>query len=354
MSVLECLTRVVGLTDKQCACLGDPENEDNVSLSGKYLTDADYGVNIMLGASVADCGDGSSYDQLVKSRKDGINEFITHFGTATEDSKNIVLSSTRGNIGENEGTYPEATGLFHAVRLTPKVWKGASLFISEIDLYIDIEQEYTIQIINADEGNVVTAQTMTAGNGNKTTFSFNVKLPLSDSRGEKITYIYGYETKGGKPTNHDLTCGCSGRVFPWKNFFDGTGVHGSDMDTLRLEGSKTKRTGGMKVFYSLNCDPVGWMCDVPDSFWIDSNFGRVAALCIQLYSSINIINRVLKSDKVNYYSTLKREDLYGLRNKYTKLVTDTVHFLAKRMPEDMSHCYQCSSSMGFEVHNIMQ
>lgn len=349
------LKNVVGISKRDCDCMDGTTGVTNhdTSHSGHFSDHPEHGLNLLTVQNSKDCGDNSVWKMLEASRDIGLENLITHFLIESDKVKNTVLNNTTLSIVERDGTYNIDAKEFASLKLYPKVFKGVTMLLRSVDLYIDKVQDYTIKVIKESDGTEVDSQIVSAGNSTKATADFNLRLPLYDANLEPVNYVIYYETNGGRPINHELHCGCANKKYNWENFFN---VHGNtqiDLANVLESKGKSNYGYGLRVHAQLECEPLSWLANVDNAFWSNTNFGRVFAMVILNYWTIASVSKILNSEKPSYYSTLKREELYGKRNKAQKIVNDLVPFLAQRMPEELSHCYSCAYNFGMDSMSII-
>lgn len=350
-----CLYNVVGISKKECDCLdGKADNNDyNLSHSGLFSDDTEHGLSILTTQNSKDCGEGSAWSILEETREEAINSLITHFLIESEKVKNTILNNTTISIGDKEGNLNIDANTIAGVFLCPKIYKGVSFYLKTVDLYIDTLQDYTLILYNVTKDQQVKSVTAQAGNNATYSFVFNESLPLYDSNGEKQEYLIYYDTLGASPMSYEFSCGCQNKYYKWKDFFIAFGDTRSDLSSLLESTAEYNKTYGLRIHGNLECEPLSWLCDINPSFWSNTEFGRVFAMTLLNYWTIKNTSRILNSNRISYYSTLKREELYGKRNKAQKIVNELVPFLAQNMPEELSHCYNCDYNYGFQKMSII-
>lgn len=345
---------VVGISERECDCFDSANKEEfKTSYSGYYSDNFKYGMNIFTAQNSKDCGDGSVWEILQETRKQAINDLVTHFLIEADKVKNTTLANTAMSIVENKMNKNITSDSVAGLKLMPKVWKGVNMYLKTVDLYIDSVQSYTVKVIRVEDLFEVATDTQTGGNNTKITFDFNTRIPLYDGNGEAIDYLITYETNGGKPMNTELHCGCSNKTYLWESFFEVHGMAEPDLATMQDSETYSNYGYGLRVHISLDCESLSWLEGVENDFWKNTKFGRVFSMVLLNYWTIATLNKLLNNEKPSYYSTLKREEMYGKRAKAEKIVNELVPFLAQRMPEELSHCYTCDYDFGFEKMSII-
>ena len=98
------------------------------------------------------------------------------------------------------------------------------------------------------------------------------------------------------------------------------------------------------------------MCDVEDSFWCDNKFGRLMAMILMLMTNAKLGSKIVKSQDVNFFTLLSREQLYGKIQSNSKIAKELIDNLASsELPIQMERCLRCNPKTigGFRKQEII-
>lgn len=358
-----CLEKVIGLSTTTCDCIGESETIDaTASLSGQYIDNLEHGIGLQSLSSIVDCGEDSIWTLMSRARSEAVDDFITQFMIETSKGNRQKLSNYSGFFGEkdNKGNsrvlnLKKITGF----GFTPlHSAYGLNVCISSIGLGISIPGSYDIWILNCDTGDLLHTIPIEVV-GKYTEVKIPISLPTIDDKGRAISYAFAYDRKDGNPMNYKFHCGCSGVALPnWDrdNYLAAGGFSVDDVRLIDFDSCSSKHTNGLIVCFDLKCDMFSWLCDVDDSFWCNTAFGRIMAKALVLITNSKLAQCILNSQNPNFYTLLGREALYGKRNSYRKLAGELITLLATEyLPEEMKNCLTCnpSESMGFKKREIL-
>lgn len=358
---MDCLTKLVGLSQNDCECIDNKPEGYNESLSGFFIDNKTDGIPLLWTDSVTDCGEGGVWDVLNESRQNAINEFITDFGSYLVKENVRMYADWKGLIGQpkrnNTLLKLEEQG-FSGVHVESKHVIGSVYVINSISFHSSTATGTTNLHIIDEEGNAVTDPiefVITAGSVVTHEFDEPLVLPLTDVNTDCKDYFITFDMGdlSGNPKDIKKRSACCGRrpKYPYLHLADVHGFTGIDtLDQVPDTNQNTVYTYGLSINGEFRCSMYDWMCNEVSANL--SNFMRVVSKTLQLYAINGLITKILNSDKINRYTLLKREELYGKRNHNNKEIKDRLLYLSQNVPYEKVHCMACGSGKGMKKTSI--
>lgn len=362
-----CIESIIGLSTSDCPCLDVAGSVDpKESLSGQYIDNLEHGISLQALASLDDCGTGSIWDLMVQARKEGADDLITQFMIAANKYNTPKLNNYQGFFGERNKKKGNSR-ITNLKRITGFSFcptgkaKGLNANISSIGLGISLPGTYDVYIMCCETHNILheLEVTVTGKYGEVTEFENPISLPLSDKKGIPKSYIFAYDRGQASPMNYKFHCGCNDQAPQnWEKdgYITANGFNEDDFIDINCYSCSSKFSNGLVVCFDLSCDMFGWMCDVKESFWCDTEFGRIFSKVLVMMSNVKLASAIVKSENINFYTLLSHDDLCNTRNKLAKLSSELIDLLATEyLPEQMSNCLTCNpnSSLGFQKQEIL-
>lgn len=380
MDIIECLSDVVGITEKECPCFPvptipdpDPEAVEGATIpaydpalshSGYYVDDSEDGLPLIFPASAKDCGDDDVFAILTKAKQDALTELITDFGSNLQEftlPRHAEIISTLGEIERNVNV-PLAVSMGNYVGILSKSRRvrGATHRIERIRIRASgALVNADLRILSDQDGftaDVITPITFSASSGVLTTIAITepIVLPLTDQFGNAITYAIIYDRQGSGPYNYKLTCGCRTKPKPaWWKYTDAVGLSVAALTDIADYTGTPNRSYGLAIDSRFTCRSLDWLCRPHEEDWSAHPYFRVVAKVIQLMWINKTIGYLINSPKINRYTLVKNEYLLGKRNHNRKEIADRLAWLSQSIPADVVDCYQCKASNKISVGEIL-
>lgn len=345
---LSCLTNVVGISTRDCACLDTLDAAYKESLSGYFLDDIEHGIPLIYPNKAQDCGDTSIWTVLAQARSQGINDFFTDLLATIYRENKEKYAAYSGEVGEKKNNTPLVTTLKDKIglKISPKEIRGGLLRIHKIKLLLDTAITSNFIIYNTDFGVVDTIPfTNVAGTEYVHDFADTPKeLPFFDANDFYQEYYILFDRGTAKPYNIKFHCGC-GQGAANKPYYTYGDFHGVRMDTLDLDDETLNKsyTYGLILEISLTCDAMNWIC-FRDQEYITEKFARVMAKTIQLYAIKKMIAFVANSTRINRYTLLDQKGLYVKMGQLQKEINGRLPWLAENLPDHAQDCLTCKDA----------
>lgn len=340
--MLDCLTTLIGLSDNTCTCHEDDRPASyNTSQSGYFITDFEDGVPLLDSVFAAqDCGAGSIWDVLDKSRSQAIIDFETDLFAAIYNNHAGRFSTYSGDIGQRRttGNLTGYDGQFTGIRILAREYRGTKITISKIAINTNYSGTIPVKIFSSDDPTtVIHTETINAVAGSwiENTLSTPLTLELFGTDYDKLYYYIVYDATSIQPVNNKFTC--CGKRLGWKQYAEIDAISTDDLTQVK---TATNLAMGLSVTASLFCDGGDWLCDLDELG--DYNGKSVIAKSLQFKAAAKLISAILDSGNINYYTLLNREALYGKRNHFNKRYFENINWIAENIPSYVTDCFKCS------------
>lgn len=356
MELKDCLKYAVGLSENECNCFEDGKPTDegeefNRSDSGYFIDDMEHGIPLVITNAASDCDDGGIWSILEDARENGIKEFQTSLAILLSQYNKRKFNSYTGGIGDDKHSKVlTVNGQYVAMYLQPKKIRGGKMVIKGGTVTSHATGTTNVAIRTSDDNFTadVEMKTVAFQAKKRTSFEFDnaIEVDIFDSSGNLQHVAMYADLTTFQPRNTQFNCGCSGARRGWQPYVDGYGIYFDDPAAIEahyleenLLSTQRNQTFGLSMNVSMVCKEMDWMCENQD--YIYDPWARVAAKCIQLFSINKAIGYVLNSQKVNAYTLLRREALYGKRNHNRKLIEAKMAWLASNIPTNATDCFLC-------------
>ena len=343
---LECLTGLVGLSQRDCDCVsGGQPSGWNDSVTGYYLDDHVYGfpVKEALYANI-DCGNTTIWNTLAEARTNGIrdmkNDLLQALGTERES--NVV--NWQGLIGKTDGSGSYISGSTKVgIQLRPRMRLRDTYFMVKA-LWININATKAVTMgisSNANNGGytaVTQSVNVTANTWTRCEFTSEQSLPMYLEGTQDLRYDLYYEPDGSQSRQNKIWC-CGKPA--WMQHFDyGTfSLSSLPTDDILPTGSEGY---GIAVEGYFTCNKLDWICNLEEMNGLDLRdlIGRL----IQYRSAIYLITSVLKSGQVNKYTLMGQEGLYRQRSSLKGWYENDIRWVAQHLPSGVTSCWGCEKN----------
>lgn len=344
---LTCLDNIIGLSQTDCNCFDAGKPADfNTTTSGYFLDELE-GINLTMADCLDDCTDGSLWELMQSSRTIATDTFQGELLAFIQSDSNLAKKPFKGLIGERSWTSSlPKLGDYHGIRIKPcHEIKGAFVYISQITSFMNLTKAtipieiwnniddvplYSFNIaseVNKAKNNDVTAE--------------NIILPLYDERctDEDLEYYILYQPTDFLPLNNKIDCGCKGRKFAWKDYFDVNGAYGDDTSSLK-DFRSDAYANGITLRVETGCSLDDLICDNISSV-SPTTIQRVIGKTIQFKAGEILIEKILSSGAVNRYTLLENERLWGKRNHYKAEYQSRLEWLSEEIDISDNDCLTC-------------
>lgn len=338
----DCLTTLVGLTDIECPCVEEEKfanwDVENDSESGYFLTDYEHGFPLL--ESIYDsenCGEGSIWGRLQKARSQAIGDFLTDL-RAMIFADHEPRNSFSGVIGKLKHSIFQS-GTTAQLRIRPRSIRNGKLHIKNIFLALNqtgVRQLTITSDLIGFESIMVDLYT-TANSYHKN--EVDITLPMWSSYSNEIEYVLSYELQGAQAARNKIQC--CGMSKAYRNIMD---IQGRTDN-----GVWGNYANGLAIEMQFKCDEIAWLCELEEIGGY--HLSDVIARTIQFRGAAKLAAMVLESGQINYYTLLKREELYGKRNHLNKRYKQNLEWLVENMPKN--DCLTCKSGSFWQTNSIV-
>lgn len=342
---MECLDKLIGITESECPCLIDGLTEEQIadlkeSKSGLYLDNVEGALQFNAIEAASDCL------TFAETAKESINNakkrLMEDLAIAISEKTQGGKPSFNGVIGKPTytRTLTEASKKYQYLKLEANGRTDGVMDINEIRIIGTTTEQVVFKVLKVTQNGIVTelASGLISLMQDKFTPT-GIKLqglPLYD-KGETVSYILQYERTDTKPKDVKISCGCKGGD-PFSGYLV---VSGGETDQEEDHSNRdTKHTRGFSVQVNIKCDSSRLVCRDYD------NENAVALLLAwsMLYKANELlVQRVLSSGEINRYTMMSREHLYGRRAHFQKEYEARIMYLKTTLKIDTSDCFICRS-----------
>ncbi len=340
---LTCLDTLVGLSEATHSCFTDERPADYDGTSGYYITDPDYGINII------DNCEAEGWTMLSAARSKAIQEFKTDLRAKMRGQNASTVNPFNGVIGRRSATSFESnTQTYLGHLLKPLRLKGGKFVLETVYLGLTTTDSFTMTIASNDPdfSSLTDAVTSTAGTFKATTLSTEREIPFwSNNDLDTLEYYLYIEPGSGKGLNNSFSC--CGNHPTWQKYFTVEGFQSDDLDTFTIFGSGA----GFALGGYLTCEELDWICEVEKLngyFLLD-----VIARTIQFRAAAIVLGRLLDSQKINICTTLNAEMQQQKRAFLNGRYSENIDWIAQNIPANVTDCFTCNDQQSFYKRSLI-
>lgn len=359
MSIETCLTNIIGLTQKAAFCYEGTAPTDwaatNASKSGMYVDNLEHGPDLEVKAVSANI-----HQTLIDSRKEGIDDLITHYELKIGNKTQGSLDSYRDEIGRYKRTnyaYPGTLNSIVGLAIQPNDrYLGINFKINRVGLKLDQAGTFVVRLIDIEDPSVDIDTFSITTTGNTVVFVEPGKSYPLYRNGKRIKYALVYNRGTASPFKISSYCaGCNNNAnwFKYKRLIT-AGFSVDNLDDIKYSYAQNEDTWGLVVDFTFQCTSLDWVCEKDDEFWCRNPFGRVFAKAAQLYADIKLITKILDSGNTTAYTTLKYDSLVYKRKRNRKDVEGLiVTLVSNQLKQINTHCVTCLPAHGQNVRELL-
>jgi hypothetical protein len=350
-NIKDCLKNFIGLSQVDCNCTAANRPSDYNRSDSGYFLDGTGGVNLKWISGVTDCGTGGLWEILDRAKADGLSSFIEKL------TKELIAPARQKHkpISCVVGKYEQAGYLMSlsnstpivGVEIKPKQIKGGVFIVKELSISLNTNAAIDVHIYaNNNFATPIFTGTTTGNVGTRRILEVNKTLPLTDKFGERITYYVCYERPANAlPFDNKLKCGCGSEVLGWDNYSEINGFQALSISDLEQKQSTTwcaseQYSMSLIVKGEFRCNGIDFLCGIDPT----SEYGQILAYTLQLLAVKELLDAILKSDRVNFYTLMNPEMMLAMRNENSGKAAANIKWLAQNVPGYLTDCYSCISS----------
>ncbi|WP_313515643.1 hypothetical protein [Sphingobacterium sp.] len=344
---MECLDKIIGISNTECECSSqDVTPDDKISKSGIFLDEVEGGLKLSSIGKI-DC-----QDFLTKSRsarKRATDQFIESILAqyATEGGFSSKYQKFDGRIGKtNHLRTLSNLQKFAGLRLRTRLIRGASIKISsigliwgsEVNVFLNVYKSYN----QSDELSIVKTFEIQTITNVQSIYKLDeiLELPLYDEKNISIDYYFVIDTTlSGFPRDNQATCSCGGMERILKSYLSLGGVQSSSLDGL-VGSTDQIYSYGIYLDAKIDCTSKESICNL-----LELDESKTIAHAIAYKAQEFLIEEVMSSGKVNRFTMLSNEHMWGKRNHFRKEFDNRILWLAQTYPfEKINDCVGCDES----------
>lgn len=379
---LDCLNNIVGLSNTPCNCWDSSKPVDfttlNASSSGLYVSQPDT-IPIRFAGGAADCENNGIWSLLIAARAKAIRDLEKDFLTSTQERKSerFLPFSKIGDSYFNKSQIVRTGTTHFATKLHPYRIKGAKLRITSVQVAfwsgILAPTNVTVEIYSSLDLTTVLATGTASVTANKTLTTITFATPFEKDLGtvrydlNEYFYIVYQCPAGAIPVSNNVLIGCGCKKGqdnvidnPFIQVMEVTGIQSSSIANLNSPISQESTMQGLVLNASLECDYYSWLCDLAQELLQATPSGQRARLGMALADGIqakavmNLIDSILNSSKINYYTMILDVNyLYDRRKDFKEIYKLAISNLVYYMPADVSDCLVCAENKTIQKGQIL-
>lgn len=348
MACVDTLVNIVGLTDRASICFDNEPSGYDTSLSGFYLTDTEFGVDIQQAWAARSKDDTEVWDTLTRAREQAIKDFEVELALAIAKYKKPRLSPFYGTIGKNEvGMTLTPQGDLIGMKLCPIKYKGSYLRIEQIGIALgNTASDIDVKVYKVCDDYVFPdAVAETTINSSANVMNYNtldtaIELPLWDEDCDDLEYrIYVNIPSGSVVKKTRFKC-CSRRE-TWMDYLTPKGISANSYTGEPIDNISDSY--GISLKGRLQCKGLDWLCKDLNEFQGYDLF-KVAARAIQCSGAAKLCVAILETTNVNAWTLLSREALAAKLQQLQDYFMQNVDTLAQGLPDNATDCYVCKET----------
>jgi hypothetical protein len=377
---LDCFNYTVGLSQTECACYDtDKPTDFNTSDSNLFL---DQVIDLQYPKSAADCGSGNLWELLHQAREEG------KMGWRTSVMQYIGQRSVRkrayfsGSIGDDRHNNTKHTLTDNFAGLTWKcaTVRGAKMRLKRIGMFFEAATNMDLILYGNESDTPIATYNVTpaANRVEWYTLPTPLELPLNRDIARYQQYWLVYQPSlTARPYQQKITCGCNGldtvnkwcekpeflnlktpeARHNWLEWMIISGTRGQLITQRETHWSHTNQGYGLFLDVEFVCDANEVLC-AGELDYENDDLAMVQAYGLRFEMGVKLIDRILSSTKLNRYTMLDREALYGKRSHFKKEADTRAQYVAQQLTEKerinlVNDCLTCRDKYGVTRAGIL-
>lgn len=365
-----CYDNIIGLARADCPCIeAEPPAGYNTSTSGLFLADVPPFDAL---SGYEECGSGSVWDLMAKSREEAISTFIADTNSLLMRNFKPRRERFTGQIGEATGREAVESDKYYAsLQIACNPLRGGRIKITHIGTLFHGAGTLDIAIYNSLNELVGEVEVEILNGWKLNLLETPIILPTYIDFDNKHEYYLTYEyNPDNKPRNNLIGCGCGGFVpwydlerpmwkdahpnnRAWANWIMVGGWTGNTLtDFDRVSGGSQMRGNGLAIQVELGCDIGQVLCN--GSLDYDSDpFALSQAYAIRHKTSEIMASKLLASTDLNRMNMINREVLQALKREWNGQYSENVQYICQEAQLRQNDCLVCRDDNGLAVRTIL-
>lgn len=378
---LDCFQYAIGLSRTNCNCYTDEIPTDASLSESNLFLDEIQGLNLIYPASAADCSKGNIWELMELARTEGIMQHrmdVMAYINKRAVRKRSIFSGVIGD-DRTDGVKESINKTFAGLTWKTVNAKGAFMRIKRISAYFDSSTPFN-SILYGNQSNTPLATWTLEPVANQVTWftlpqPFDLELFNGMPYNPQFWLVY-QSAAAGNPVKTKVHCGCGelSKVNVWSSQakFQNLSIPQARynwLDWMVLTGTKgdliTKRdddwthenlSHGLMIDAEFICNANEILCNGSLDFTNDE-VAMAQAYAIRFQAGARLCDLILSSPKLNRYTMLDREALYGKRSHFKKEADQYAQWIAQELtsPErinSINDCFSCRNTHGFHKAGI--
>ena len=356
--VPDCYQYIVGLSRTNCNCYDIPEDASE-SLSGLYIDELE---SLQFIQSIQNCNFPDLWEQMERARQIAVTTFQADTNAMLMKGYKLKRQGFIGSVGSATvtGTMKQVIGELYGVRIFCENIKSGVLVVKGINTIFAQTGTISLSIYN-NLGDLIQTLTLNTEALKHAKNALNIELPLHSPYVDNLEYYFLYEATANQACNNDLKCTCGGfkpiydtlhpytrkaqidRNYMWSNWIMVGGYHVDtlpDFGTTAVSNMGTNALNGLTIDVELKCKVSEVLCYESLDFE-SNNIAGAMALAIQHKSAVTLANWIVGSGNLSRFTMVNTEQIINDINKWNKIYSDMVQFIAEQADVTVNDCLQC-------------
>lgn len=341
---MDCLKDIIGISRTECECI-DVDAEYQNSTSGIYIDEVEGGLTPTAIEKI-DCQ--TFVEKMVQARKRAVDMFVESIlAEYSTESFRKALRDFKGTIGKLSHVRDLNTSKYAGMVLKTKWLKGAAITVKSVGLIINQESDVVVQVYkgyrDSQDLELVTEINYipTIKNvASKFDLPEPLILPMHDDAEQAIDYYFVYDTElYGKPRDNEASCNCGGAYSVLKKYTHVGGVTHGSIESI-TKSKVTSKANGFYIEAEIKCYSKEVICEL-----LKLDESNTIAHAIAYKSQELLIEDLMSTGRINRFTQLSKEHLWGKRNHFRKEFDDRVVWLSQTYSMNtLSDCVICTDN----------
>lgn len=379
---LDCFKYTNGLSRTSCNCFDDDKPSDfDVSDSGLFIDETE-GLNLVYPLSAAECGRGNLWELMESSRDEGAlywNTTVMNYIGERTLRKRKYFSGVIGDDRTNR-TKTNFTNNFAGLSMKLSTVRGGVMRLKRVAMFFESATPIDVFLYDNDSDVPLYSWNITPVAGRVEWYTLPIPIDISlvreVPRAKQLWLMYA--TSGApRPLQHYVTCGCGELKnlnkwtdnpsfanlstpqarYNWLEWMVVSGTTGNSLTLRETDWHHNNLGYGLMIDAEFICNANEIICaDALD--YTNDELAMVQAYGLRYAQAERLVDKILSSTKLNRFTMLDREALYGKRSHFKKEMDTRAKYVAHELTKPdrinlINDCFSCKDKFGFVKGNIL-
>lgn len=344
---MDCLDNIIGLSQSECACLGEKPEDYDLSHSGVFVDQLD-GFNIDMAMAADDCARDGIWIRMERAVKNAKQDLTRDLLGCIGQNYKPRIQNYAGQLGDSQFSGSlNLSDNYAGVRILPLQIKGAYLTLKKIGVLVNTSTNVTVSVYsNENTSTLLYTSTPIPAVANTLTWASlatPLELPLFSFNTSIRYYVVMHLDGTFQPKANKKECGCSGTQRPWLRWLDYEGARGADVANPQ-NFTGTSELNGITLDVEVKCKTAEVICssEKPLDFTNDSD-ALYLAYALRFRAGAKVYEELISTTKLNRYSLLNQPDMQRRIQEWNTGYMDCVNYLCSRADTNIgvNDCLVC-------------